>query len=186
MTPWSPKIFRSWTWRPLVRPPPAVERMALSSRHFTVPRRRRRHRPYPFLERDRARLQRPRNSGLPLHGRGGRRHRHPLRAVLHIRHAGALRRRGRRPGRSPRLPAGQPRRHRRRCRSARRARARRRGRKSGRAVLRGACARRTRILDEIEMRRVIEKFRTYGNQDATDPGLAFGGADIPGAIVKGS
>ena len=32
-----------------------------------------------------------------------------------------------------------------------------------------------RILDEIEMRPVLDKFRTYGNQDATDSGLTFGG-----------
>ena len=35
-----------------------------------------------------------------------------------------------------------------------------------------------RILDEIEMRRVVEKFRTYGKPDATDSGLVFGGTDI--------
>ena len=34
-----------------------------------------------------------------------------------------------------------------------------------------------RILDEAEMCRVIEKFRTYGQQDAADPGLVFGGAE---------
>ena len=38
-----------------------------------------------------------------------------------------------------------------------------------------------RILDETEMRRVVEKFRTYGKQDATDSGLVFGGVDIPSA-----
>ena len=32
-----------------------------------------------------------------------------------------------------------------------------------------------RVLDESEMRRVVEKFRTYGRQDAADPGLIFGG-----------
>jgi L-fuculose-phosphate aldolase len=32
-----------------------------------------------------------------------------------------------------------------------------------------------RILDEVEMRPVLDKFRTYGNQDATDSGLIFGG-----------
>jgi L-fuculose-phosphate aldolase len=32
-----------------------------------------------------------------------------------------------------------------------------------------------RILDESEMLRVLEKFRTYGRQDATDTGLVFGG-----------
>ncbi len=43
-----------------------------------------------------------------------------------------------------------------------------------------------RILDEIEMRRVIEKFRTYGKPDAADSGLVFGGGDIPNPTVKGS
>jgi L-fuculose-phosphate aldolase len=33
-----------------------------------------------------------------------------------------------------------------------------------------------RILEEEEMRCVLEKFRTYGEQDATEPGLAFAGA----------
>ena len=42
-----------------------------------------------------------------------------------------------------------------------------------------------RILDEIEMRRVVEKFRTYGKPDATDSGLVFGGGDIPNGVVKG-
>jgi L-fuculose-phosphate aldolase len=42
-----------------------------------------------------------------------------------------------------------------------------------------------RILDEIEMRRVVEKFRTYGKPDAADSGLVFGGGDIPGPVVKG-
>jgi len=32
-----------------------------------------------------------------------------------------------------------------------------------------------RILDEIDMRPVLDKFRTYGNQDATDSGLTCGG-----------
>lgn len=41
-----------------------------------------------------------------------------------------------------------------------------------------------RILDEIEMHRVVEKFRYYGKQDATDSDLVFGGADIPSAIVE--
>lgn len=36
-----------------------------------------------------------------------------------------------------------------------------------------------RILDDTQMRRVIEKFRTYGQQDATDPALVFGGPDLP-------
>jgi len=38
-----------------------------------------------------------------------------------------------------------------------------------------------RILDETEMCRVIEKFRTYGQQNAADPDLIFGGAQ-PGAV----
>jgi len=42
-----------------------------------------------------------------------------------------------------------------------------------------------RILDEIEMRRVAEKFRTYGRHDAADSGLVFGGGDISSAPVKG-
>lgn len=33
-----------------------------------------------------------------------------------------------------------------------------------------------RMLDDAEMRRVIDKFRSYGKQDAADPGLTFGGA----------
>jgi L-fuculose-phosphate aldolase len=32
-----------------------------------------------------------------------------------------------------------------------------------------------RILDESEMLRVLEKFRTYGRQDAAEPGLVFAG-----------
>lgn len=36
-----------------------------------------------------------------------------------------------------------------------------------------------RILDEAEMRRVLEQFRTYGRQDATDPDLHFGGPQVP-------
>src|ERR1700730_17341651 len=41
-----------------------------------------------------------------------------------------------------------------------------------------------RILDDTEMRRVLEKFRTYGQQDAADPDLVFGGAEI--GTVEGS
>jgi L-fuculose-phosphate aldolase len=41
-----------------------------------------------------------------------------------------------------------------------------------------------RILDDAEMRRVVEKFRTYGQQDVVDPGLIFGGAQFD--TVKGS
>lgn len=36
-----------------------------------------------------------------------------------------------------------------------------------------------RILEETEMRRVIDKFRSYGKQDALDAGLEFGGCDLP-------
>lgn len=38
-----------------------------------------------------------------------------------------------------------------------------------------------RILDEAEMCRVVEKFRTYGQQNAVDPDLVFGGAQ-PGTV----
>ena len=34
-----------------------------------------------------------------------------------------------------------------------------------------------RILDDAEMCRVVEKFRTYGQQNAADPDLIFGGAE---------
>jgi L-fuculose-phosphate aldolase len=34
-----------------------------------------------------------------------------------------------------------------------------------------------RILDDAEMCRVLEKFRTYGQQNAADPDLVFGGAE---------
>ncbi len=43
-----------------------------------------------------------------------------------------------------------------------------------------------RILDEMEMHRVVEKFRSYGKEDATDSGLVFGGGDVPSAIVEGN
>lgn len=43
-----------------------------------------------------------------------------------------------------------------------------------------------RILHATEMRRVLEKFRTYGKEDATDSGLVFGGGDIPSAVGQGS
>ena len=36
-----------------------------------------------------------------------------------------------------------------------------------------------RILDENAMRIVIDKFRTYGRQDAVDPDLAFGAVTLP-------
>jgi L-fuculose-phosphate aldolase len=42
-----------------------------------------------------------------------------------------------------------------------------------------------RLLQESDMRRVIEKFRTYGKQDATESGLVFGGGDIPRADLEG-
>jgi L-fuculose-phosphate aldolase len=41
-----------------------------------------------------------------------------------------------------------------------------------------------RILDEVEMRPVLDKFRTYGKQDATDSGLIFGGT-LRDAAAKG-
>ena len=36
-----------------------------------------------------------------------------------------------------------------------------------------------RILDDAEMERVIDKFRTYGRQEAVDAGLEFGGRVAP-------
>jgi hypothetical protein len=36
------------------------------------------------------------------------------------------------------------------------------------------------------MRRVLEKFRTYGRQDAMDSELVFGGRTLPEPLVKGS
>ena len=42
-----------------------------------------------------------------------------------------------------------------------------------------------RILDEHEMRPVLDKFRTYGSQDATDSGLIAGGT-LRDAAAKGS
>jgi L-fuculose-phosphate aldolase len=41
------------------------------------------------------------------------------------------------------------------------------------------------VLHEMEMRRVVEKFRTYGKQNGADSGLVFGGGDIPSVVVKG-
>ena len=43
-----------------------------------------------------------------------------------------------------------------------------------------------RILDDMEMRRVIEKFRTYGRPDAADADLVFGGGALPSAPAQGS
>jgi L-fuculose-phosphate aldolase len=42
-----------------------------------------------------------------------------------------------------------------------------------------------RILDEAQMRRVVEKFRTYGAQDATESGLVFGSTSLPD-VIRGS
>jgi L-fuculose-phosphate aldolase len=41
-----------------------------------------------------------------------------------------------------------------------------------------------RILDDGEMLRVIEKFRTYGTQATTDPDLVFGGERLSSAVVE--
>jgi L-fuculose-phosphate aldolase len=43
-----------------------------------------------------------------------------------------------------------------------------------------------RVLDGPEMARVIEKFRTYGQQDASDPELHFAGASLPGGAESRS
>jgi L-fuculose-phosphate aldolase len=41
-----------------------------------------------------------------------------------------------------------------------------------------------RILDDMEMRGVIEKFRTYGKQEATDAGLVFGGGTLGDSVKE--
>jgi L-fuculose-phosphate aldolase len=41
-----------------------------------------------------------------------------------------------------------------------------------------------RILDGVEMERVIDKFRTYGKQTAVDAGLEFAGAILPDSAAK--
>ena len=43
-----------------------------------------------------------------------------------------------------------------------------------------------RILNEIEMRRVVAKFSVYGKQDVPDSGLVFGGVDVSSSVVKRS
>ncbi len=43
-----------------------------------------------------------------------------------------------------------------------------------------------RLLDEAEMRRVAEKFRTYGKPDAPDPDLLFAGRDLTAPPARGS
>ncbi len=43
-----------------------------------------------------------------------------------------------------------------------------------------------RILDAAEMDRVIEKFRSYGKQEAVDPELTCAGQALPGAAGKGT
>jgi hypothetical protein len=41
-----------------------------------------------------------------------------------------------------------------------------------------------RILDAAQMRGVIEKFRSYGQQDASDPDLRFGGEHPAGPAAR--
>jgi L-fuculose-phosphate aldolase len=41
-----------------------------------------------------------------------------------------------------------------------------------------------RILDAEQMGVVIDKFRTYGRQDVAEPGLDFGGRELPEAAAK--
>ena len=43
-----------------------------------------------------------------------------------------------------------------------------------------------RILDDLEMQRVIEQFRSYGKQDATDPDLIFCASALPDMPPTGS
>jgi L-fuculose-phosphate aldolase len=42
-----------------------------------------------------------------------------------------------------------------------------------------------RILDDAEMTRVLDKFRTYGTPEAVDAGLEFGGIAAPAADTEG-
>jgi L-fuculose-phosphate aldolase len=42
-----------------------------------------------------------------------------------------------------------------------------------------------RILDDFEMARVIDKFRTYGKLEAVDAGLEFGGIALPAVDSEG-
>jgi L-fuculose-phosphate aldolase len=42
-----------------------------------------------------------------------------------------------------------------------------------------------RLLDDAQMRQVLEKFRTYGRAEATDPGLVFAGANPDGFQAEG-
>ncbi len=41
-----------------------------------------------------------------------------------------------------------------------------------------------RVLDDAEMERVMDKFRSYGKQEAVDPDLEFGGPVAPGLGVR--
>ncbi len=92
----------------------AVIGVAFSPRHLRRARRRAGHRAHARAVRHDARVPASRHSAVPLHGGGGRRQRHPLRAVRDLRHAGTVGPRGRGAGGSPRLPAREPRNDRRR------------------------------------------------------------------------
>ena len=40
------------------------------------------------------------------------------------------------------------------------------------------------LLENVEMDRVLEKFKTYGRQEGAEDALAFGGETVPGYILK--
>ena len=166
--------------RALVRPPPALERVALPPRHHGGPPRGRRHRARPLPLRHRARLHGAGHSRVPLHGGRRRRRGHPLRPVSHVRHTGAL---GCRAGgaRGPHrpvcwritasshwAPTCPP-----RCSWPARSRT------SPRSTAPRSRSATWALLDARRWRRVLEKFRTYGRQDAADPGLRAGGEALP-------
>ena len=123
------------------------------------------------------RLPAPGDSGVPLHDRRGRRQQHPLRRLCHVRQPGARRQRPQGARGPAGLPACQPRRDRHRagaCRSPRGCSSRwRRWPPS----IGASCNWATPIvLDDAEMAKVVELFKTYGKQDAPDGELRHGGS----------
>src|SRR5437764_13761451 len=155
--------------------------MAVPPRHIQLAARCERDRPHAFSTSDRARLHRPGHSSIPLHGGGCGRERHPLRSILRIRYAGAS---------DAALAALKGRKA---CLLANHGVIATGADLPGAILLAGEVENlalqytvalslgEVRILDDTEMSRVIEKFRTYGQQNAADPDLIFGGAQ-PGAV----
>ena len=118
----------------------AVERVALPSRRLPRAPGHERGRAHAFAQCHRARVRAQSDPGVPLHGGGGGRQRHPARALRHLRHPGAGALRGEGPVPPQRLPDGEPRPDRHWRDASRRARARAGGRGAGDAVLQGAGA----------------------------------------------